>query len=296
MSSLAQNAALEELARGLYNFLPGSPHPFGNPNLSFPAVAGSLGLADSWPSNGNKHQRIRVLLEQALNRGKFSDLIKEIASRAMTHHKITRDEILRLNRVIERVGFRIPELNDSEFLNGLSGAPQQPSEIIASASLHERLSTLSVLYKELRQLDEVRRGFAFEKFLADLFWTFGLAPRSSFRNKGEQIDGSFNLGSETYLLSARWRSKPADRADLVEFSGTVQAKARWSRGFFVSQSGFGTEGLNSFLQGRPTNIVCMNGVELSVVLQNKLGRGNPVQSSTCGRDKPIFRSGLGDLS
>lgn len=63
---------------------------------------------------------------------------------------------------------------------------------------------------------------------------------------------------------------PSSRADLVDFSGTVDAKAQWSRGLFVSQNGFSSEGLAAFGQGRRTNIVCMNGVELSVMLENKL--------------------------
>jgi hypothetical protein len=57
---------------------------------------------------------------------------------------------------------------------------------------------------------------------------------------------------------------------LVEFSGTVGAKARWSRGLFISQSGFTTDGLEAFAVGRQTNIVCMNGTELRVILLNKL--------------------------
>jgi len=273
MSSLAQNAALEELARGLEGFLPGSPHPYGNPDLSFPAVAQSIGLADCWASQGNKRQRIRLLLEGALRKRRFNDLLKEIVNRRMTHHAVTRDEILLVNRVVERVGFRIPELSDPHFLDSLpGGGGSSAAQTYTSASLHELVAKLVEQYTEMRRLDESprARGFAFEKFLSDLFETFGLSPRGSFRLKGEQIDGSFTLADETYLLEARWRAKPADRGDLVEFSGTVGAKARWSRGLFVSYSGFTKDGLEAYASGRQTNIVCMSGVELSVILLNKL--------------------------
>ena len=282
MQSLAQNAALEELAEVLFGFLPGSPHPYGNPTLSFPAVATTLGLADSWPSHGNKKQRIRFLLDGALQKGKFNDLVKEGVKRGMTHHRVTRDEMTKLNRTVERVGFKIAELKDRQFLDGLpSGSSGRTAETYASASLHEQIATLSVLYKELKQLDEVRRGFAFEKFLSDLFWAFDLAPRGSFRRvKGEQIDGSFTLAAETYLLSARWRNKPSDRADLVEFYGTICGKAQWSRGLFVSQNGFSSEGLAAFGQGRRTNIVCMNGVELLVMLDNNLNLPEVISAKT----------------
>lgn len=271
MTSLAQNAALEELAKALYGFLPGTPHPHANPALSFPAIADTLGLGDYWPVRGNKRQGIKLLLEGSLNRGKFNDLLKEIVKRGMTYHMVTREEMLRLNRIIARVGFKISELSDSQFLDSLPNAGGTPRpETRAPASLNEQIATLSALYKELRQLEEVSRGFAFERFLSDLFHAFGLAPRSSFRIRGEQIDGSFELEGETYLLSARWRNKPADRSDLVAFSGTIDGKARWSRGLFVSQSGFSNEGLESFCRGRQTSIICMNGVELAVILQNRL--------------------------
>jgi hypothetical protein len=272
MSSLAQSAALEELAGALERFLPGTPHPFGNPDLSFPAVAQSIGLADCWAPQGNKRQRIRLLLDGALRKGRFNGLLTEIVKRSMTHHAVTRDEILLLNRLVERVGYKIPELRDPHFLNSLPGGGVAPTQTHASASLHELIAKLAEQYKQMRLLDEnpQARGFAFEKFLSELFGAFGLSPRGSFRLKGEQIDGSFTLAAETYLLEAKWRAKPADKGDLVEFSGTVGAKARWSRGLFISQSGFTTDGLEAYALGRQTNIVCMNGAELQVILINKL--------------------------
>lgn len=47
------------------------------------------------------------------------------------------------------------------------------------------------------------RVFRFESWLAELFSSFKLAPRSSFRNTGEQIDGSFRLNNEFYLMEAK---------------------------------------------------------------------------------------------
>ena len=48
------------------------------------------------------------------------------------------------------------------------------------------------------------RGLRFKIFLSDVFAAFGLAPRGSFRIVGEQIDGSFRLHTETYLVEAKW--------------------------------------------------------------------------------------------
>jgi hypothetical protein len=46
------------------------------------------------------------------------------------------------------------------------------------------------------------RGYAFERFLKDLFDAYGLEAREAFRLRGEQIDGSFLLGTEIYLPEA----------------------------------------------------------------------------------------------
>lgn len=48
-----------------------------------------------------------------------------------------------------------------------------------------------------------KRGFNFEKFLNKLFEVFNLNPRNSFRLTGEQIDGSFHLENNTYLVEAK---------------------------------------------------------------------------------------------
>ena len=48
---------------------------------------------------------------------------------------------------------------------------------------------------------------ALEKFLIELFTLSGMAPRSPFSIVGEQIDGSFDLDGQTYLLEAWWEAK-----------------------------------------------------------------------------------------
>lgn len=79
----------------------------------------------------------------------------------------------------------------------------------------------------LQSIQPVPRGFAFEAFLSGLFELFNLAPRGSFRMRGEQIDGSFRLHAEIYLFEAKWRNEHAALADLLTFSGKVEGKAQW---------------------------------------------------------------------
>ncbi len=102
-------------------------------------------------------------------------------------------------------------------------------------------STAKELLKSLMELadkDPHPRGYAFESFLKKLFDVSGMSGRASFRVLGEQIDGSFELDGETYLLEAKWTNLQVSAADLRSFNAKVQDKAAWSRGLFVSNSGF----------------------------------------------------------
>lgn len=114
------------------------------------------------------------------------------------------------------------------------------------------------------------RGFAFEKYLNNLFEIYGLEPRGSFRITGEQIDGSFLLHNEVYLLEAKWTNKKIDKGDLVIFNEKVSSKSGFTRGLFISFSGFSDEALATFATGRTVNIILMTVQELAVSLNRKL--------------------------
>lgn len=92
--------------------------------------------------------------------------------------------------------------------------------------------------------------------------------RPSFRLVGEQIDGSFQLSDEIYLLEAKWQNNPVDASDLRSFNAKVEDKASWSRGLFVSYSGFSEDGLVAYGKGK--SVICMDGFDLSEMLQNRL--------------------------
>lgn len=118
------------------------------------------------------------------------------------------------------------------------------------------------------QLPAQKRGYAFEVFLRDLFNVFGLEAREPFRLKGEQIDGSFLLQGETYLVEAKWQDAQTGVADLHTFHGKVEQKAAWARGLFVSHSGFTEDGLAAF--GRGKKVICMDGLDIYETLSREL--------------------------
>jgi hypothetical protein len=159
--------------------------------------------------------------------------------------------------LIERLGGKRPTAKAS--------APAAPSLCKIDLSLSQPLRDRLV---ELSQIEPKARGFAFERFLKELFDANGLAARASFRLVGEQIDGSFELDGETYLLEAKWTGPPTGAASLHAFNGKVEEKASWARGLFVSNSGFTDDGLVAF--GRGKRLVCMDGLDLHEMLDRGL--------------------------
>ncbi len=122
----------------------------------------------------------------------------------------------------------------------------------------------------LNNVEPHQRGFEFERFLKDLFETHELAPRGSFRLTGEQIDGSFELGGDIYLLEAKWQSKQTPQEDLLVFRGKVESKSTWTRGLFISISGFTEDGIEAYSRGRATNIIGVSGQDLYFILDGEM--------------------------
>jgi restriction endonuclease len=152
-----------------------------------------------------------------------------------------------------------------------NAATAKPNPLLDQATIAAfRVDLLS-----LSDLGPQRRGFAFEKLLKRLFDAYGLETREALRIRGEQIDGSFQLSNETYLLEAKWQGPPCGAAELHVFQGKIEQKAAWTRGLFVSNSGFTDEGLAAF--GRGKRVVCMDGLDLHDVLTRELLLGQVLE-------------------
>jgi hypothetical protein len=168
-----------------------------------------------------------------------------------------------VRRLLERIG-------DTQ--QPASTAPSAPH--IAHSVDRSRSAALKLRLTTATDLDPQQRGYEFERFLKDLFDINGLSGRSSFRLVGEQIDGSFELSGETYLLEAKWKALLTGVADLRAFNGKVEEKTAWTRGLFVSHTGFSEDGLAAF--GRGKRIVCTDGLDLYDTLDRGLAFGDVV--------------------
>lgn len=179
------------------------------------------------------------------------------------------------SEVLARTGQADPVANaEGRFLaliNRLQGGPtyaRPDISVPAAAPDRMKIAKIKADLLQITALAPQARGYAFEAFLKNLFDAFGLAAQEPFRLRGEQIDGSFLLGSETYLLEAKWHGQPIGVAELHTFHGKIEQKAAWTRGLFVSNSGFTEEGLVAF--GRGKRVICMDGLDLYEMLDHEI--------------------------
>lgn len=211
-------------------------------------------------NGGSKGKRLRCFL-QSCDDG--------TAVRALTALWEHRGEYL------SRSGGKDPVANAEPRYQGLvirlSGgtATQRPTPSPEPAAVDRQV--IAKIKAELIQVSSLTphaRGWAFEAFLRGLFDAFGLAAQEPFRLRGEQIDGSFQLANEIYLLEAKWQGKPVGVADLNTFHGKIEQKAAWTRGLFVSNSGFTEDGLAAF--GRGKRVICVDGLDLYEMLDREI--------------------------
>lgn len=276
---LRESQLVTELADVLHDFLPGKPHPYANADISFPGAARAARVSAPWPAGG-KRSALVALLATTLEseRGRLCPLIVEVVRRAMVYQgskkPFTREVVERVNAILADLQFKVPELHAASFLDSLPRAPMPaPTATPPTPPTGPAPATLGRLVQDLVALEgmaPVPRGTAFERFLNDLFGEYGLAPRGSFSLRGEQIDGSFSLGEDVYLVEAKWKGERTGNRDLAAFNDQVGSRTTWARGLFVSYAGFTDEGLEAFARGRSTRIICMDGIDLYHVLNGAL--------------------------
>lgn len=291
-SKVKELPIINELAEVLYNFLPGTPHPYAaKQKLSFPACAESLGLSEYW-QGGSKKPAIVNLLKQILDkrRNQFCPLIYLIVEKSYQYRNNKKDplrknEIEKLNQILLKLNYKIPELWDSNFFDSLaSNTNSQPirnnqSSVSVMSVDKNKIAELKKMLIDMNTIEDAKkRGFAFERLLKEIFDIHGLDPRASFRNTGEQIDGSFVFHGDTYLLEAKWHKNLIGNEDLLSFSGKLSGKLIGTKGVFVSYSGFSQDGLIAFSKGRASNVICIDGADLFCALDGEISLQKLIES------------------
>lgn len=276
---VGQGHIITEIANLLADFLPAT---FNN-TTSFPIAARNAGVEHLWSYQGGKKGSVARMLKAAYedNPRKMLRAIKQIVDLGLGYRSrgdkvpISRQEVELLNELLLRLKLRIESLNAEEFLCRLPGKAPEPKPQPKDGSSPKALdpNKCRVLREKLISLSSLlpqERGYKFESFLNELFAFNGMEPKRPFRNRGEQIDGSFVHRHEIFLLEAKWQTAEIAVRELYAFASKVETKAAWARGLFISESGFTEEGLFRFRQGKPTSIICMNGYDLYLLLEHRL--------------------------
>lgn len=124
--------------------------------------------------------------------------------------------------------------------------------IIRSVSLERELDDLYALHNGA--ITKQRRGQLFEKWLNKLLSQAKLRPRTAWRPKGEEIDGSFILGGRVFLLEAKWWQDPVPASAVYQFKGKIDGKLVGTIGVFISMSGFADDAVDAVRVGKALNI------------------------------------------
>lgn len=157
----------------------------------------------------------------------------------------------------------IERIKKMDFISSM-GIPPPTLEI---TNVHNYRYFISEL-EAMKMMTPQQRGYRFESWLNELFSVFRLIPNLGFKIIGEQIDGSFLLHNETYLVEAKWHSKKTAAPDLHVFQSKLDQKATWARGVFISWQGFSSEAFEAW--GKNKSIICVSGYDLYHMLTNNI--------------------------
>ena len=139
------------------------------------------------------------------------------------------------------------------------------------AATSEKLKELlSSFQKMLSHPDPQARGYALEQLLNDLFTLFDIDAKSSFKIRGEQIDGAFTFQSTEYLLESRWRKRRSTLAELDAFDGKIKRKLKGTLGLFISIEGFEPTAIEAHSR-KGAVLIGMDGSDLSLILEDRVG-------------------------
>jgi hypothetical protein len=143
-----------------------------------------------------------------------------------------------------------------------------------SSQQRQRSEVLGQLREEFFRLslesDRNKAGLALEQLLNRLFEIFQLRPRQPFRVVGEQIDGSFQLDGEIYLLESKWEKNALPEADLLVFRGKIEGKSTFTRGVFIALNDVTEPARDGITRGKSPSFFVMNGHDLMMVLSEQI--------------------------
>jgi hypothetical protein len=117
--------------------------------------------------------------------------------------------------------------------------------------------------------DKQERGYAFERFLNDLFHACDFDYRSSYKVGVEQIDGAFRHAGRDFLVEARWRELPPSASDLLTFAMKVEGKLQGTLGLVITMVPPRPEVLEHVVK-HTRSVLIMDGRDLALALEGRI--------------------------
>ena len=115
-----------------------------------------------------------------------------------------------------------------------------------------------------------KRGRTFELILNEMLSKEKMEPKTSMRPAGEEIDGSFAIENNFYLLEAKWHSNPIPASALYSFKGKVDGKLIGTIGVFLSMSDYSKDAVDALLNGKELNLILFGHQDLLLIEEGKV--------------------------
>jgi len=223
-------------------------------------------LIDTLTTHEDKYQDVTLqLMLEVASMDKFPNLeqIKDDADRQLRIQE-AKDAVAHLKSVTALYSGQVAQAERFEAARKAAAAQAEAVRRFSDdiADLKQRFLALQ------NESDTHKRGYALESLLADLFLLYDLEPRLAYNIALEQIDGSFSFDTDDYIVEARWRSEPSDRADGDIFAAKVQSKGKNAMGLYVSVAGFTTTFLKRFEESTP--FITVDGTDLYMVFDERV--------------------------
>lgn len=273
---------IDALAAACADFLPGSGHAAWRKHVNFGSVAESVGVGSFW-AGGSKTPAVAALFTRVLEQRpqQFEPLMIATVRAGITYRRkqgrsISRAELETVVGLLLQLGFRFPDLVDPKLLDAVEPGLTETARARARVELarvvdRRSLDRLQGQFLALNDMvDRQAAGRLLQDLLNELFELFGLAPRAPFRAIGEEIDGSFELDHETYLLEAKWEREPLPEAPLLVFRGKIEGKSAITRGIFVSVNGYSAPAQSAITTGKQPTFFLVDGSDLMRILQSAM--------------------------
>ncbi len=206
---------------------------------------------------GSDGDSILANIITGLTKGKFPDANESAIEAVSELIKRQKDDVEQKRRTQEEEKSRRAAMEEAD------ERKKTESHLLSQQKRDQlRDKFISLLAEENAQ----RRGYLLETFLSDLFDFEGLESRRSFRLTGEQIDGSFSLGSRTYLVEAKWVTAAIAGAEFSQFIYKIDGKTADTRGVYISINGYSPEALQGLNGKGALKFICLDGAHLMRVL------------------------------